>query len=193
MANQNAQNGTEYSWEWPALMGVLLMVLGATVIGVPIVATVAISWLMGAVFLVSGIAQLIHAFRFTTSRGWVSRFLLASLSIVAGLITLRNPLAGALGITLVLSFYLLLSGVARGLLSIEAKGMKGRGWLSLSSVATLFLGGYLFFHLEANSLYIPGTLLGVDLIFYGVSLTFFAGNFRRGGLSYEATEFRRVA
>ena len=70
------------------------MILGVIVIGAPILATIGISWLMGLSFVISSVAQLIHAFRFTKLRGWVSRYLLASLSVVAGVITLRNPIAG---------------------------------------------------------------------------------------------------
>lgn len=193
MTELNRDRATSYSWEWPAVVGVLLMVMGATVIGAPVLATIGVSWLMGLSFVISGVAQLIHALRFTKSRGWVSRYLLASLSLVAGFITLRNPIAGAVGITLVLSFYLLLSSVARGTLAIEAKGINGRGWLTFSSVVSFCLGIYLLFNLGVNSLIVPGTLLGVDLIFYGVSLTFIAGTFRRGGLSYAEAEIRRAA
>lgn len=193
MENSKKESELTYSWEWPAVFGILLIVLGAIIISVPVFVSIGISWLMGLAFVVGGVGQLIHAFRFARSPGWAGRFLMASLSIVAGIILFRSPILGDIGITLILAFYLLTSAIARGVIAVEATRITGRGWLIFSAFVSFGLGLYLLATFPVSSLIIPGTLLGIDLVFYGISLVAISGSFRRERLFIEPTEFRRVS
>jgi len=161
---------TKVQWGVPVALGLLLTILGMIAIAVPFLATLEISWLMGALFIVSGFAQLIHVFQFDPNRSRVGRLLLSALSIVAGLLVLRNPITGAFAITLVMAFYFLAASAGRGALALEFRGGTGRGWLAFSAVVSLFLGIYLISTISTSSLTIPGLFLGVDLIIYGITL-----------------------
>ena len=193
MKNQMSSFATQYAWEWPAAIGVFLIVLGATLISNAAAATVGIAWFMGIAFVVSGLVQFVHAYPFVGHHGWASRFLLAALSVVAGIITLANPIVGAMGITVVLAFYLLFAAVSRAMLGIEAKNVKGRSWLFVSAAVSFFLGATVLVTISTTSLFIPATLLGVDLIFYGISLTLISGRFRQAAGASEILRLRRVA
>lgn len=161
------------------------MVLGVAVLAAPRMATVEISFLLGFALVLSGIAQIVHAFRFTGSPGSGSRFTLAILSMVAGVLILGNPIAGAAGITLVLICFLLFGSVAKTIFAIEAKGIHGRRWLIVSSIVSFCLGVYLLVTMRTSSLIVPGIFLGVDLIFFGASLMSFSGSLRNGRLSIQ--------
>ena len=169
------------------------MVLGGGVIGVSIIATLEIALLLGIALIISGAAQLFHISRFTRAWGWGSRLLLAAISIVAGVVILRNPMVGALAMTLAMASYFLLAAVGRAVLALEASEAKGRTWLILSALVSFVLGLYLIGTLPVSSLYIPGTLLGIDLIFYGASLTALSANRRDETLSLEPHQTRKVA
>ena len=177
---------TSYQWGLPSLLGVLLVLLGGIAIGVPLLATLEISWLMGAVFIVSGIAQMIHTFNFDPNRSRVGRFLLAGLSLVAGFLVLRNPVTGAFAITLVMAFYFLSASVGRIAIAFELGSGSGRGWLVLSSAVSLFLGIYLISTLSTSSLVIPGLFLGVDLIMYGITFIALGLGLKRLGVIVES-------
>jgi uncharacterized membrane protein HdeD (DUF308 family) len=183
----------DHVWVWTALMGVLLVILGAAIIAAATVSTIAVSWLMGLCLIVGGIAQFFHTYRFTDLHSPAIRFLVAAVSIIAGLVILKSPIVGATGITLGLAVYLFFSGATKAALAFDGSRASGRGWLVMSAVVSFFLGICLFVTFPITSLVIPGTLLGVDLIFYGLSLTLIARSFRRGEVSFESAKIRRVA
>jgi uncharacterized membrane protein HdeD (DUF308 family) len=184
----------DHVWEWTASTGILLMVLGGLIVGAATVATIAVSWLMGFCLVAGGIAQLFHTYRFTSYQNPIIRYLIAAVSVIAGVVVLRSPLVGAVGITLALAVYLFFSAVTKAALAFEADEMPGRGWLILSSVVSFFLGICLFVTFPITSWVIPGTLLGVDFIFYGLSMLVLARRVRRGKVAFEsATKLRRVA
>jgi uncharacterized membrane protein HdeD (DUF308 family) len=144
--------------------------LGGISIAVPILATVEISLLLGALFIISGIAQLIHIFKVVPTRNKIYPVFIAGLSLLAGVLVFRSPMTGAVTITLIMAFYFLAASVGRAVLAFEITGGSEKIWLALSSIVSLFLGGYLIFTLPSSSLLIPGLFLGVDLIFYGITL-----------------------
>jgi uncharacterized membrane protein HdeD (DUF308 family) len=155
---------------WPVVMGIVLIILGATAVAVPVATSAALAWTLGVLFLASGIAQLIHAFNFIKHSGRVGRFLLSAISIVAGVLTLRNPFGGMMGITLALSFYMLINAVMKGAMAVELRPLRGWGWLVASSLISFIFGVYLLITLPISSLFVPGFFFGVDLIFFGVSM-----------------------
>ena len=174
-----ANRSVRYSWEWPVTIGLVLVILGILAIIIPFAATVGVSLLMGFILLVSGTAQLIHAIRYVRDHGRVSRFLLSAIAIVAGVVTIRNPIAGAMGITLALAFYLLMGSLARGTLAFELGRFQGKGWMIFSTAISFLLGVYLLATFPVSSVIIPGVFLGVDLVFYGTSLISASNYFRR--------------
>lgn len=123
---------------WSVAIGVLLVLIGIFSIGLPIVTTLSLSWFLGLAFIASGIAQLLQFFSRAREPGRISRFLLSALSLIAGVVVLRNLAVGAMAITLSVAFYFLASAVGRGVLLYEWGRFKGRGWLVLSSVISFF-------------------------------------------------------
>lgn len=159
---------------WPVFFGITLVLLGLVVMASASSFTFGISWIMGFAFVVSGGVQTVHAFQLLDSRGRVGRFLMAALSLIAGVVILRNPDVGAEAITLLLSFYLLFGGLTKGVVAYESGQAYGRNWLIFSSIVSAFLGVWLIVTFPSSSLIMPGTLLGVDLLFNGFSLAFFS-------------------
>lgn len=178
MKNATVWSRKVYQGFWPVFYGITLVILGLVVMAAAGSFTIGIAWLMGIAFVFSGLVQVVHAFQLLHTRGRAGRFLLAALSLIGGVIMLRNPLVGAEGITLLLTFYLLFGGIAKGFMDYELGKTYGRSWLICSSVVSVLLGGWLIATLPVSSLFIPGTLLGVDLFFQGFSLAFYSSAYR---------------
>ena len=186
-------NSINLDSRWSVAIGILLVIIGIFSISLPIVTTLSISWLLGIGFIASGLAQVIHIFTREKDRGRLSRFLLSALSIIAGVLVLRNLLVGAMAITLSVAFYFLASAVGRGLLLYEWGSFKGRGWLIFSSAISFFLGVYLILNFPVASIYIPGLFFGVDLVFYGFSLIAFAIAQKKLDQKFRDVDIDRVA
>jgi uncharacterized membrane protein HdeD (DUF308 family) len=182
-----------YPWGLPVALGLFLIILGGIAIAAPLLATFELSWLLGVVFIISGITQLIHTFRFDPNRSKVGRLMLAALAIVAGILVLGRPVTGAFAITLVMAFYFLATSFGRAALAFEFRNGTGKGWLAFSAIVSLFLGVYLLATLSTSSLVIPGLFLGVDLIFFGITLMTIGAGLRSFGVVIEPGWPRKVA
>ena len=193
MDNSRVDMRTPYTWEVPTVMGAFLILFGVIALAAPVATSIGLAWLLGVLFIASGIVQFLHAFRFLNQPGKVSRFLLAALSLAAGIVTVRNPIAGTTGITLVLALYLLVGAMGRGLLAAELRPRREWGWMFVSSLISLALGVFLIVTLPVGSLVVPGVFFGVDLIFYGAAIIGLGMRLRRAEHEMPEEERQRAA
>src|SRR5262245_63667899 len=89
-------------WVLFLVEGVVLLVLGATAVVLPAIATLAVTILFGWLFLVSGIVGLVTTFWMRHAPGFWWSLLSAVLGIVVGVMLLASPLIGAFSLTLLL-------------------------------------------------------------------------------------------
>ena len=185
----------ERPFDWEGLIGVgtLFSILGVFALVAPVITSLGLAWLIGAIFLASGIALLVHAFRYLRDPGKVTRFMLAGLAIAAGLTIMRNPVAGSVAFTAVIAVYLLVSSVGRAVMAFEIRPDKGWGWLLLSSGISFVLGFYLIAAFPTASLMVPGVFFGVDLILFGGSLVSLALGLKRVRHRVQKVEEKRAA
>jgi uncharacterized membrane protein HdeD (DUF308 family) len=160
---------SNYSWKGLIALGILMVILGIIALNIPVASSIGLAWMMGALFFANGVIQFIHSIRYRNTSGTVGRFLLSALSLVAGLIVLRNPVSGTMGITLALTFFLLVESVGKWMLAADLRPNRGWGWLFFSSAVSFLLGMYLIATFPVNSLIVPGIFFGIDLIFYGMA------------------------
>ena len=102
---QAVANTLHAHWVLFLVEGVVLLVLGATAIVIPPLATLAVTILLGWLLLVSGVMGLITSFWMRQAPGFWWSLLSAVLGIAVGLVLLASPLSGALSLTLVLIFF----------------------------------------------------------------------------------------
>ena len=152
--------------------GIVLIILGTLALLVPAVASVAATIVFGWILLLSGVVGLIATFRAQGSPGFTWSLISALLGIAAGIILLTMPVQGALSLTAVLIAFLLVEGVATVLFALEhRKGSSGRwSWVLASGVVDLALGIILLAGLPGTAVWALGLLIGINMIFGGVSL-----------------------
>jgi uncharacterized membrane protein HdeD (DUF308 family) len=154
-------------WGWVIAMGIVSMILGVIALYQPYVSTLGLTLTLGVLLGIGGIAELVQAVRLRRARGSVARFIYAAVALVAGFLMLRNPGAGMLSVAIVLSFYFLVSAAAKGALAIAMRGMRGSWLMMLSALASFFIGVVMIWTFPISALWVPGMLLGIDLIFGG--------------------------
>jgi uncharacterized membrane protein HdeD (DUF308 family) len=155
--------------KWGAIVafGVLLIVLGVAATMFALEATIATVTINGVVFLIAGVAEIgigMHA------QGW-GRFFLwvlgGILYLFVGLICIFNPIFASAALTLMLGAGLIAAGVVRAYLAFQLPPDHPRAMVLLAAGVTFLLGLIIVLHWPANSLWVLGTLLGVDLLFNG--------------------------
>jgi uncharacterized membrane protein HdeD (DUF308 family) len=165
-------NSLHAHWRPFLVEGVVLLILGILAIVVPPIATFAVEILIGWLLLISGIVGLIATLRMRGAPGFWWSLLSAILGIVAGVVLLRWPLSGALSLTLILTAFLTIEGVASIFYALEHKReLSGRwGLMLFSGIVDLVLAGMIFAGLPGTAAWAIGLLIGINLVFGGVAL-----------------------
>jgi uncharacterized membrane protein HdeD (DUF308 family) len=156
---------------WVIGFGVLLIVLGTLAVLAPLVAGIAIETLVGSLFLLGGIAEIIYALRATAWGAGLLSFASGALSIACGLLMLIHPLLGLSFLTLLLAGYFLADGVSRIVLALQMRTVPGWQWMLVNGIVTLFLAGFIIAEWPLSGAWAIGILAGVNILLTGWALT----------------------
>jgi uncharacterized membrane protein HdeD (DUF308 family) len=159
-------------WLFFLIEGIILLALGLAAIVLPPLATIAIEVIIGRLLLVSGIVGLITTLRMRRVAGFWWSLLSAILGIAAGFVLLRWPLSGALSLTLILTVFFVIEGVASIFYALEHKReLSGRwSWMLTSGALDLILGGIIFLGLPGTAAWAIGLLVGINMVFGGLAV-----------------------
>jgi uncharacterized membrane protein HdeD (DUF308 family) len=161
-------------WAAIAAFGVLLVVLGVAALVFSLVATIATVTLNGVLFLIAGGAEIGIGMH---SREW-GRFLLwvigGLIYIAAGILCIVNPIFASVVLTLFLGAGLIAAGAVRAFLAFQLPADHPRSLILVAAAVSILLGLMIVSHWPLDSVYVLGTLLGVDLLFHGVGWVSFS-------------------
>jgi len=170
---------------WGLLLfeGIVLVALGLFAIVIPVVATLAMTIVLGWVFLISGFVGLFTTFAARHAPGFWWSLLSAVLAIVAGFLLLVWPVSGAVSVTMLLIAFFTLEGVASIMYAIEHKReLSGKwGWMLVSGIVDLALAGIIFAGFPITAAWALGLLVGIDMVFGGTALMSIAIGARTAG------------
>jgi uncharacterized membrane protein HdeD (DUF308 family) len=157
------------SWGWILALGIVFILCGAVCIVGDVSATLATVLFFGWLLLISGAVALVHAFTAGSWRGSLLYLLSALLRGFTGYLLVRNPGAGAVSLTLVLSSLFVVGGLFRAI-GAGMIQLPRWGWSAFSGILSVALGVILLIQLPVSSVWFIGFAIGVDLIFEGTSL-----------------------
>jgi len=166
--------------KWGAIVafGVLLMALGLASLVFAFASTLTMVILNGVFFIIAGAAEIgvgMHA------QGW-GRFFLwvigGIINVVFGLFCILDPIIASLWLTLFLGAALIAAGVVRAYLAFQLPGGQMRAMVFVGSAVTFLLGLIIVLNWPVSSLYVLGTLLGVELLFHGAGWASFGMGLR---------------
>jgi uncharacterized membrane protein HdeD (DUF308 family) len=152
--------------------GIVLVLLGFVAIVVPVVATLAITLVIGWLFLISGGVGLVTTFWMRNAPGFWWALLSAVIALAAGVILILWPISGVLSLTLVLIAFFAVEGIATLMYAFEHKAqLSGRwGWMLASGVVDLILAGIIFAGLPGTAAWALGLLVGINMLFGGTAM-----------------------
>ena len=81
---------------------------------------------------------------------------------------IENPIAAAVGLTLVVAACLLIGGILRIVLSV-AERFDGWRWVLLNGVISLFLGISIWRQWPLSGQWVIGLFVGIEILFSGLS------------------------
>lgn len=168
---QQLAQAIQAHWKLCLAQGFVMIVLGLLAIAAPHIATLAVEIFVGWLFLVAGIFRGLSVWRSRQMPGFAWSLLTAVLAVALGLILTLRPLAGVLTLTMVLVAFFVIEGVASILGAIEhRRHLRSWGWVLFSGIIDLLLA-YLIWHgWPSSASWAIGLLVGVNMVFLGLSL-----------------------
>jgi uncharacterized membrane protein HdeD (DUF308 family) len=154
---------------WSMIWGILMFVCGILAISLPLASSIGIVIVLAWLILFAGVSHLIFAFQSGSVGGFLWKLLLAVVYAVAGICLLVNPLPAVFTLTLVLAVFLFVEGVVEIALYFGIRQVPNSGWVLFDGVITLILGILIWRQWPSSSVWVIGTLVGISLIFSGLS------------------------
>lgn len=159
---------------WFIALGVLLNFTGLIALVFPLAFTLAVEMIVAWVFLIAGIAHLVHAFG---TRGW-GNFALQILGgliyLAAGVVLLARPVEGTAFLTLVVAATFIVDGMLRTIMAFAMDRGTGWGWMLAGGVLSIVLGMAIFALFPGSALWLLGVLVGINFIGSGIGFVVLA-------------------
>jgi len=165
-------NAIHEHWGLFLAEGIILVILGLIAILLPPLATITFTIIIGWLFLISGIVGLATTFWMRHAPGFWWSLLSGILGVAAGIVLLIWPISGALSLTLLLSAFFIVEGVASIMYAVDHRNqLTGRwGWMLLSGIVDLILAGIIVAGLPGTAAWALGLLVGINMLFGGTAM-----------------------
>jgi uncharacterized membrane protein HdeD (DUF308 family) len=165
-------NALHQHWKLYLAEGIALVILGFIAILVPPIATLAVTIVLGWLFLISGVIGLYTTFMLRHAPGFWWSLISAALGVIVGGMLLARPITGAFSLTLVVIAFFIIEGVASIMFALEHnRELSGRwGWMLVSGVVDLILAAMVFGGLPSTAAWAIGLLVGINMVFGGSAL-----------------------
>ena len=156
-------------WGWFVALGIAQLLLGAIAWFDVIAFTIAGVIFIGALLLVAGVFQVVHAFMDREWGSFALHLLIGLLYVIGGFLLMAEPVEGSVIITILVSVALVIGGILRIVIALRHRHMPGWGLLLAGGVISFLVGLMLYLMLPWSGLWVVGTLIAVELVMHGVS------------------------
>jgi uncharacterized membrane protein HdeD (DUF308 family) len=149
--------------------GVSLIVFGMLAVGSPLLAAVAVNAFVAWLIVLAGVVHLILAFHAHRAGSLIWKLLVGLAYLCFGGYLIAHPLLGVASLTLLLGSLFLVEGVLDVVLFFQMRSMRGSSWVLIDGIVSLLLGLMIYRQWPSSSAWVIGTLVGVSMIFSGIS------------------------
>jgi len=159
-------------WVLFLIEGLMLIAFGAIAIIVPGAAALAVTVLLGWLFLLSGILGLVTTIWMRQLPGFWWALLSAVLAIATGAALLWWPFGGVLSLTLGLAIFFLIEGAVSIMYALDhRREFGGRwGWMLASGGVDIVLALLILVGFPGTAAWAIGLLVGINMLMGGVAL-----------------------
>ena len=171
---------------WTMISGIVMLVAGMLAIMSPLVAGISITIMVGVILGVSGISQCFLAFKAGAFGKGLVIFVVGVLMTIAGFYMMSQPVAGLAALTIILMWYLLVTGALEIIVAFQLKPADGWGLELFSGIVTLLLGILLWRQFPFSGAWAIGILFGVKLILSGWTFIFISRSVNKTAVEAQA-------
>jgi uncharacterized membrane protein HdeD (DUF308 family) len=151
------------------LLSILLIIFGFLAITLPTATSIGVALLIGWLVLLGGLVQFIHAFQSKGIGHIVWKLLVAVFYLAAGAYLIARPALGLASLTLALALFFVAEGVVDVVAYFSTRKSGGSAWMLLDGIVTLVLGLMIWNRWPGPSLWVIGTLVGINMLMTGIT------------------------
>jgi len=158
-------------WKLFLFQGILMLILGMLAVALPNISTLEIELLVGWLLIVGGFFRAATIFGKRHMPGFWWSLLSAALAVALGTILIARPLQGVITLTIVMTVFFVIEGVAAVLIALEYRRyLRNWSWTLLSGLINLVLAYLIWNGWPSTATWVIGLYVGINLIFLGVQL-----------------------
>jgi uncharacterized membrane protein HdeD (DUF308 family) len=162
------------------VIAILLILAGLAAICLPFIAGIAVSIVVAWLLLFAGVVHLFFGWHTRSAGAVIWKVLVGLAYLFAAIYILDHPGRGLLTLTLVLAFYLFFEGIFEAVIYSRLRRFPGAGWFLFDAIVTIVLGIMIFMSWPVSSVWAVGTLIGISILFSGITRLSYAFVQRRG-------------
>ena len=170
VTSSNLLDGIKTNARLAHIVGIIMLICGFLAIASPLAAGLSVTIFVGAMLIVSGIAQWFLAIQAGAFGKGLLIFIVGALTAVAGVFLLDQPIAGLASITIFLAAYFVVAGIVELVSALQIRPTEGWGMMLFNGVVTLLLGIMIWRQFPLSGAWAVGILFGVRMILSGWSL-----------------------
>jgi uncharacterized membrane protein HdeD (DUF308 family) len=155
--------------------GILFTILGFLAVALPGISTLGTELFIGWLLIFGGVVQLFRTFKSQKNTpGFLGSLLTGFLYLIFGILLVIFPIAGIFSLTILLTLFFIAVGIAKIILGFQLRPFRRWGWFILNGVLALIMAFIIWAGWPGSAFWVIGLLVGINMIFFGISLIFLA-------------------
>ena len=164
---------------WYVVQGGLMILAGAFAFIFPLLVSSAAFGLVGWLLIISGIVQGISLIGGRHMPHFWVQLVSVALTLIIGLMFLRNPGQGLFTLTMLMIVYFLAEGISKVIFSLTIRPFPNWHWILLSGLIAFIAAIFSWSKLPVTAIWILCPFLGIVLISEGAALGYLAWEVRK--------------
>jgi uncharacterized membrane protein HdeD (DUF308 family) len=170
LIQQQMRDYFQKHWKLFLAEGILFILLGLSALLVPQLFSVAVVIFLGWLILFGGAVQISRALMFSAMPGFGSWLFLGILQAVVGYLFIARPVAGVFTLTVLITLFFALEGMAKIALAYRMRPLPNWGLILFGGVTALVFAFIIAISWSETSQWLLGLFLGINMIFLGATL-----------------------
>lgn len=154
--------------------GIIFTLLGILAVALPGISTLSSELFIGWLLIFAGIVQLFRTIKARHAPGFIGSLLTGILYFIFGLLLILFPIAGIFSLTVLLTIFFIAEGIAKIILGLQLRPFRRWGWFLLNGLLALVIAYIIWSGWPGTAFWVLGLLVGINMIFFGISLMFLA-------------------
>ncbi len=159
--------------------GVIMIVLGMLAVILPFATGIAVSVVVSWLIVVAGLAYVASAFAGRNAGAFIWRLLIGLVYVLGGGYLGLHPNLALESFTVVMAVIFVMKGVLELITFFQFRAYSGSGWVLFDSIVTMLLAFLIMYPWPSSSTWAIGVILGVNLIFTGVTVLMYSVEARK--------------